>query len=459
MSRFLQPMFETLHRVITKPWDEMTRWQRAARWLYDFCRYGGRQLVEDDAPGLAAALSFRMLFGLLPLLAVATVTAKAFIGDRLPAVVNRVVELLGADEVRVMSADGGAASIPLGNWLESMVGEASNVNLAALGWVGALVLVYSAISLMVTIENSFNRVVRAPSGRPWLKRIPLYWFVLTLGPILLGVTLYLESRYTTAVTSIASLGWLVAGTRVLWNLALIWALMFALYFWVPNTSMRMRPAAIGALVAAILLETGKRFFGAYLENAFSTSRLYGSLGLVPLFMMWVYLTWLAVLFGLEVTAMVQSLHGRRMAELEGNRPKNELVDASSVLVVMEAIGNGFHHGHPTTGSSIASETGIPESVVSRMLERLLARGFIHRVSQSDGAYSLARPAESIPASEVMAVGWELTDDGMRPLQGLRSRLREVQANLAATTTLAELVPAVAGEQPVAVPSRRTSHVP
>lgn len=448
MSSKLRAAIHRAHLAVTQPMDEMNRWQKAARWIYDFSRYGWRQLMEDDASSMAAALSFRLLFGLLPVLAVATVTAKAFIGEgeQLDRVVGWVVHLLGADDVSVSTGDGtgGTDSVPLGAWLQTLVTEASRMNLAALGWIGGAVLIYSAVSLMVTIENSFNRICRAPTGRSWLKRVPLYWFVLTIGPLLLGLTPYLDSKFSGAVASIESWQWAFAIAKFAWNLVIIWAFMFAVYLWVPNTMMKVRSVAIGALLAAILLEIGKRFLGAYLHNAFSASRLYGSLGLVPLFMLWVYMMWMVVLLGLEVAAMLQHLAGRRMEELQKQqqRPRNELVDPAGVILVMQAIADRFDRGDAGTAGQLAEATGVPPVAVARMLERLELKGYVHRVERGQvDAVTLARPPESITAQELMQVGWELVDVGVHggAEPGIIAALREAQAALASRTTLASLV--------------------
>ncbi|MFO0872913.1 MAG: YihY/virulence factor BrkB family protein [Phycisphaerales bacterium] len=447
MASKLSLVVERARLAVTQPFEEMNRWQKAARWIYDFGRYGWRQLMEDDASSMAAALSFRLLFGLLPVLAVATVTAKAFIGEgeQLNKVTGWVVKLLGADGVSVNTtgAAGGTESMPLGEWIQSIVAEASRMNLAALGWIGGAVLIYSAVSLMVTIENCFNRICRAPSGRSWLKRVPLYWFVLTIGPILLGLTPYVDAKFSGAVASIESWQWAFGIAKFAWNLVIIWAFMFGVYLWVPNTTMRMRPVMVGALVAAVLLELGKRFLGAYLQNAFSASRLYGSLGLVPLFMLWVYMMWMAVLLGLEVTAMLQHLAGRRLAEMQTQkqRSRDEFVDPAGVLLVMQAIGERFVHGEPSTPPQLAEATGLPQVAIVGMLARLEARHLVHRV---DGhlpeAVALARPAESITAEELMHVGWELADGAMHAnAHGIVASLREAQVELARRTTLAALV--------------------
>lgn len=434
---FFRGSLDTLQRIVTRPVDELNRWQRAVQWLYEFGRHGWKQLNEDDAISLAAALAYRTLFGLLPVLVVATLTAKAFFGDRLPQIVAWVIGLLGAEDVTISS---GEESVALGDWLQTMVAKAQSVNLAGIGWIGGVILIYSAISLMVTIENSFNRIVRAPQGRPWHKRIPLYWFVLTVGPILLGLTPWLESRYTAAVASIGSWQWLFGIAKFAWNLVIIWAFMFTLYLWVPNATMRVRPVLVGSLLAAILLEIGKRFLGAYFQSL-SASPVYGSLGLVPLFMFWVYLMWMAVLFGLEVTSMAQNLHGRRMQELELKRAggRGELVDPASVLLIMREIDQRFTAGQTTGAESLSESTAIPIGAVERMLERLVERGVLHRVGEDHEHVALARPAESIGAEELMQIGWELADGagGPRDVEFV-AQLREAQSTLAAGTTLASL---------------------
>ncbi|HMN97630.1 MAG TPA: YhjD/YihY/BrkB family envelope integrity protein [Phycisphaerales bacterium] len=432
---FIRRTAETIQRILTRPGDELTRWQRALRWWYDYCRHGFRQLGEDDAISLAAALAYRTLFSLLPVLVVVTLTAKAFFGNRLNEVASWVIKLLGAEDVQISS---GGESVLLSSWLEEMVGKAQEVNLAGLGWIGAMILIYSAISLMVTIENSFNRIARAPHGRPWHKRVPLYWFVLTVGPILLGLTPWLEARYAAAVASIGSWQWLFAIAKFAWNLVIIWAFIFALYFLVPNAPMRVRPALAGALVAAILLELGKRFLGAYFQSL-ASSPVYGSLGLVPLFMFWVYLMWIAVLLGLELTSIAQNLHGRQMEEVRRLRGRGELVDPASVLLVMQAVAGRFAQGKSAEAATLAEATGLPVGAVERMLDRLVERGLLHRVGEDHDEVTLARPADSIGADELIRVGWELADDAGGPRDvPLVGRLREAQASLASGSTLASL---------------------
>ena len=218
-----------------------------------------------------------------------------------------------------------------------------------------------------------------------------------------------------------------------------WFLMFVIYLWVPNARVRIRPAMIGAFVAAILLEGGKRSLGAYMANAFSVSSLYGSLGLIPVFMFWMYLMWMFVLVGLEVAAILQVLRGRDPRVMQSEALEN-LIDPTSILTVMTLIAGGFKQGSAFSSDDLARRSGLPFRFTTVMLERLEKRGFLHRIEQSE-AFVLARPPEQITADELMDVAYELTDDGSMHLQSsLVDTLRDAQRRRAEGMSLATLIP-------------------
>ena len=441
------PMIQWFKRIVMQPRNELDRWQRAVRFAYDLGRYGARQLRRDRAPQMAAALAFRTLFGLLPVLVVATILVKAIKGiDGFQKLMGDLFASAGFYEVRIIlpSEDGPEAQpggVTLGHWLDGLVTHAANINLAAIGWVGLAVLTYAAIGLMVTIENSFNLIYHTPEGRPWTRRIPLSWFVLTVGPVALVLTMYLDNLFGSWIESVDVWHWALVTGRVLWSLLLGWTFMVVVYTLVPNTTVAFRPALAGAFVAASLLEVGKWTMGAYLENAFSISQLYGSLGLIPLFLFWVYLTWLMVLFGLEVSATLQMLGGRKLDDIERPRQPTGIVDPDSVLVVMEVVAEHFNRGRPTTARQVTEATSIPEVTVVRMLDRLIEAAFLHRLDRVDGAVALARPPEQVSADQLIEIGFGMVDDGrVGRRSALADRLRQAQKSLAAQATLAALAP-------------------
>jgi membrane protein len=447
LRKWTQAILDWLARVITEPRSELTRWQRTARFTYDLGRYGARQLHQDRAGQMAAALSFRTLFGLIPVLLVGTVLVRALQGSeewlaRVEEFINRE---FGWDKIKVSDNAGAAAAEVGGNsthtlteWLVNLMGHIENINFTAVGWIGLAVVAYSAIGLMVTIENSFNVIYRAPEGRTWARRLPIYWFVLTLGPLVLVGTFLLSARLGGWMESRDAWLGIMKVAAFLCSFITIWLVMLIIYKLVPNTNVAIRPALIGSGVAALLIEIGQRTLGIYFANAVSFTQLLGSLGLVPVFMFWVYLMWLIVLFGLELSTTLQMLGGRRLDEMERARQSLGLVDPAAVVTVMEAVARRFEEAHPVTSRQIADDTLLAESTVQPLLERLAEAGFIHRLDREDGAVSLARPPDKITADELIELGYKIVDEGVGEQSSFLKRLREVQRTIAAESTLAML---------------------
>ncbi len=420
---------------MTYPQSELSRLQRTATFLYDLGRHGARQLRYDRAAQMAGALAFRTLFALLPTLVLCTVLVRAFRGfDDFRTWLASIFTKLGLDNFRVV-----AEGPTLSQWLLGLIGEVEKINVAAIGWVGLAVVIYSAISLMVTIEKAFNLVYRAPEGRTWARRLTVYWTVLTLGPAAIIAAAYigkvLESFFSHQV------GWLsiFRAAPVIWSYLALWLVTFALYKLIPNTNVTYRPALFGALLAAILLELGRRTLGVYFAKAVSFSQLYGSLGLIPVFMFWVYLMWLVILFGLEVSATLQMLGGRRLEDIESSKERTGLVDPASVLLVMQVVAEQFRDSRATTARHIADVTAMPESTVVGMIERLIEAGFLHRLDRDDGAVSLAVPPDQISADQLIEVGYRMADEGATDRSStVLHDLREAQRKLASKVTLAAI---------------------
>jgi len=438
----MESLVSWLRRVITQPFNELNRWQRAVRFGYDLSRFGARQLKHDRAQHMAAALSFRTIFSMLPVLVVTTLLVKGLIGlEPFLAMAEELLASVGLDTIRVVPSDGVTEqSQTMSVWLKELFGQAAEVDLAAVHWIGVALMLYAALSLMVTIENCLNVIVRAPVGRRWSRRIPLYWFVLTGSPLLVVLWYYVNHRFDMWITSVEAWQWLGYIAWLGWNLFFAWLLMLAVYLLVPSSQPEFKPAAAGAGVAAVLLVLGLRGLGAYLNYGFMVGQLYGSLGLVPLFMIWVYLMWLAVLFGLEVCAILQALPGRRLEELELERKSEFLVDPAVVVAVMEVIGKRFSEGQPTTLVQVCEQTGLPEQAASRMFSGLVLENLLHRLDGPSDTVALAKPPEQITGVELLEVAFRLVDSG-QPVAGSRllDRLRQAQRDLVATTTLATLV--------------------
>ena len=445
--RSFRSIVSWLKRVITQPREELGRWQQAVRFAYDLCRYGARQLRRDRASQMAAALAFRTLFALLPVLIVAMIVVKSTQGmSGFLDLTNELFLAAELDDIHItlpladLNSQTAQQSTSLAEWLQGLVRQAGEINLAAVGWVGVALISYAALSLMMTIENGFNTIYGASHGRHWTRRVPLYWFVLTMSPVAIGLMLYVNSLVSESLESVLVGQMVFTLLTAAWNLCISWLILFSIYALMPNANVELRPAAIGALVSALLIEIGKGSLGAYLDKAFAVSQLYGSLGLIPLFMFWVYLMWLAVLFGLEVSATLQALHGRELESMSTKPSPSRLLDSATVIPIMETVAKRFKTGQSTTARFAAEECSVPEPLVRSMFLLLSERQILHLIDRETYCVSLAMPPEQVNADQLIQIGFELAGDAIGNYHSdFLRRLRDAQCQVARNTTLAHLV--------------------
>ncbi len=441
ISERMRQIAERLRQAISQPRDELDRWQRAARFLYDLGLTGLRQLRYDRAPQMAGELAFRTLFGLLPVMVVATVLVKALGMEQwFIEPLSNLLTAAGLGDVHVASTPEGTQSESLNAWLQENFVEATRLNLATIGWVGFLVTAYAAIGLIVTVENSFNTIYRVQRGRPWARRVPLYWFMLTVSPLVLVSGTYLNTRLQSMMTGIEVSSWVSSGASLAWTLFILWFILALFYSLMPNTNVHLRPAMAGAFVAAILVEVGKRTFGVFLGNALSISQLYGSLGLVPLFMFWVYLMWLVILFGLEVSAILQTVQGRRFLP-HAPQVGAYVVEPSAIVQLMEHIARDFQDGQGSDVNDVIDDMGLPEQLINVIIRELTDEGYLHSLAGEKQAVTLAKPPENVSAEALMDIGFSMIDIQRNSRYDLADRLRDAQRKLLSNESLASLVAA------------------
>lgn len=269
---------------------------RRARRFVDLVRHCAHRFRGDQLAHIAGSLAFSTVLAAVPL----------------AAVVFGVFSLLPGFEEWLQPVRAflfkhllPASSEMVGQHIEDL-----SRNAGGLTAFGAALLVVSALSLMATIERTFNFLWRAPRPRPLVQRFVTYWAVLTLAPALIGVGLALSTRIVARVGFAPQhhVGALLAGGAS----AAVEFLAFALLFVaVPNVRVRLADAVAGALFATVLFEIARRAFAAFILSAVSYQALYGAIAILPLFMLWVYVSWMVCLLGAILAA---TLHERRSAQ-------------------------------------------------------------------------------------------------------------------------------------------------
>ena len=192
-----------------------------------------------------------------------------------------------------------------GGQVQTYVTEFVN-NASGMGAIGILSLMVVALMLISNIDKTLNSIWQSQSERPIVFTFAIYWMVLTLGPLLMGSSLAISSYLVSLANSAEEYTFGVTTTllKIVPFVASVGA-FFLIYMLVPNKKIDPKHAAFGALVGAVLFETSKKVFALYVTSFPSYQLIYGALAVVPILFVWVYLSWVVVLVGAEVTHVLE----------------------------------------------------------------------------------------------------------------------------------------------------------
>jgi membrane protein len=255
-----------------------------------------RQRFREDHLGVTAgSLTFTTTIAIVPLFTVMLALFSAF------PVFARFRKMLEQQVLAGMVPDAIAKPVLLS--LTKFAAKASQ-----LGGVGLIALGLTAMSLMLTIDHTLNGIWRVKAVRPIAQRVLVYWAALTLGPLLVGASLSLTSYLISASGGLVDE--LPGGVGLLLSVAVFGlqtAGFAALYKFVPNTFVRWEHAWGGAIFASAGLELGQKGLAIYLSKAPVYATIYGAFAALPIFLVWIYLSWLIVLMGAVIAAYTPSL--------------------------------------------------------------------------------------------------------------------------------------------------------
>lgn len=456
---WLNRLIDQLRLLITQPTHELTRAEQRVRYAIELAQYCARIMKQHRAPQMAAALTYRTMFSLVPTLVLALLMIRAFggfeyFGDQLQ---DQAYKYLGMEGLTAASAQVDPGEVPttgstddiqvrINDAITQISESVSRVSFASIGAVGLGVLIWAALALVITIEQCFNTIYGAPSGRPWHLRITMYWAVITLGPVLLLISLALSTMFGEWVKSIWLIGPIFGFANRFTAVIVSGIAMTAMYLLLPNTRVRFRAALIGGFTSAILWEISKLGFTLYISKAVSYSKLYGTLFLIPLAMFWMYLNWLIVLFGLEITYTLQTLPDFKHRQKQERDEERLSGDPMWIIPIMARIGEAFEHGSTVDRQTISQELDLPLRAVSQFTSLLATTGFIHVVQTRTGAedgYALARPPQHIRMVELLELTRTLqaSPDSPKEIAGWNylNQLADAQRDCAADATLASVV--------------------
>ena len=320
----------------------------------------------------ASALTYITMLSLVPLLAVMFAIVSGFGQENLRKRLHEFIFDNLAPGVREQ----------IGGYLDEFIGRASA---SAMGGVGGLFLLFSVVGLLRNIERSLDEIWGVTTPRTLVRRIIIYWCVLTMGPIAMAVSVLATRMAQAAMETAVPSGLLVL---VPWATSLF--ALFFLFFAVPNAKVRVQAALAGALVSATAWEIAKRLYAFFATHSFRYNAIYGSLGAVPLFLLWVYVSWVVVLFGARLAYALQ------YAVTSANAPRIFDTRCREVLctrVALEAA-VAFQSGKPPpTPGSIAQVLSLEVSFVGEAIDALREGGLL--AEAINGGLVPARAPEKI----------------------------------------------------------------
>jgi membrane protein len=350
-----------------------------------FLRFTWHRFLEDRCMQTAGALSYTSVFALVPVTAAVLGMLAAF-----PGFARWRDELTQWIFANFVPAAGSAVQAYVTQFAE---------NASQATAVGVLVLLFSSISLMMSIEDAFNRIWRVQVARRASARFLVYWAALTLGPLLLVAALAVSSyAFALPFIDMAEAQFSIkAKVLALLPFLIVYAGMLAAYTVIPNRSVHLRHALVGALIAAVLFEGAKRGFALYAANA-NYQKVYGAIAIVPIFIFWVYLSWAIVLFGASITASLNAFDYR---PVEARLPRG--AEFPGLLRVLAHFARAQRDGRGLCSEELcAAEPFLTDDLLQRYLGDLHRVGLLER--SEIGEWVVVRDLASVRLLEIYEEG-------------------------------------------------------
>jgi len=415
-----------------------------------------RGFVNNRCPLRAAALCYTTLLALVPLLAVVFSISKSFLqtasADLAPKLIDAMVAKV-APQLEYVPGNGQSVSAnPAANGhvvvstqarrqvVDSIQTFINNIDAGKLGTVGTVLLAMVAVRLLMTIEQTFNDIWGVTEGRSIWRKVVYYWTSITLGPIVLFGALAVTgtAEFSNALGRLA----MVPGfQRLLLQLApyvILWIGFSLMYGLMPNTRVRFAAALIGGFVGGTLWQLNSQLSTMYLSRVVTYSKIYGGLGIIPVFLLGVYFSWVIVLLGAQVSFAAQNvqLYMQQRASERMDQTQRELLACRVVLRVCHSF---LCRVPPPNTESLASRLRAPLQALNQVAHRLVEAGVLVEVADGEGGLQPARPPESITIADVLHV--VRTNDGTRAEELNRPPSEPVERALFELASVARSAPA------------------
>jgi membrane protein len=347
--------------------------------LVVFARLVWRRFQEERCVQIAASLTFTALLAIVPIITVALTLISAF------PVFRELLQHVERFIVGNMLPESAAA---LAGYAEQFADNA-----ARLTAVGIAFLFVTAIIVLLTIDRAFNQIWRVPRPRSTVQRVFIYWALLTVGPPFIGASLSLTSWLVSQSLGLVEDMPLAAEVMLDVVPVVLTACAFTLaYITIPNRRVLVRDALTGGVLAALAFEGMKHGFAHYIAQFPTYKLVYGAFASVPIFLLWIYLSWVVVLLG-AVTAAVMPEWRERAAQVE-SAPGMQFLDA---LQILRVLWEAHHRGEVVTLIHLHGVVKLPVDRIEAVLDAMSA---VHWTGRVANGWAMIKDAAEITVSDV-----------------------------------------------------------
>jgi len=347
--------------------------------LQHLLRFIAVRFRQDRCEQMAASLTYTTLLSLVPLITIALTLFSAF-----PVFEDFSGQIKSFLLANMMPETGKMVSRYVEQFAESA---------AKLTAVGIVFLALTAMLMMHTIDEAFNTIWRVSRPRPLVQRVLVYWAVLTLAPLLIGgslsLTSWLVGMSVGYARQIPEFGVVMLKVAPVLLTTLAFSLLFRV---VPNRYVPLRHAIIGGVAAAVAFESMNRAFAFYIAHFPTYKLVYGAFASIPIFLLWIYLSWLTILMGALITA---SLSHWRGSSAQNIFPATQLYYALRILRLMS---DGMHSGTVQTTPALSGQLNIGFDLLEQILEKLAQANVVRKLAGN--GWAMIRDAQHVQLAEL-----------------------------------------------------------
>jgi membrane protein len=381
--------------------------QRAVVRLVQFVIGLWNQFNRDRVIIRASGLAYSSLLAAVPLIAVIFAVLSAF--GALDEIKLKVQEFLLTNLLPTRQEE-----------IVTLLDQFTS-NTAKLGSVGFAFLTLTAIMLLDNVESNFNDIYHVPSRRSFFSKITAYTSVLVLGTVFMGASISISARVNDMlhVGVPLDLSWVSRQLSWLFPLLLAFLAFLVAYTVIPYTRVRFKSAVLGASISAIFFEAAKYLFAGSVGQSVRYSTIYGPLAVIPIFLVWLYITWIVALVGLEVVYTHQHFLTLLRSRMIRGGPDGDRVGTGLRLFTL--VAQRFEEGgDPPTCDQLSRRLLVPVGAVEARVQRLVDVGLVRRVALGSDTSGVvpSRSPDTIMVSEVIgAFEPQIVDPGPgRPLE-------------------------------------------